>query len=191
MNVILGILFFVLGSLAVYIFQKKKYSKTTEEDLVCEVIQKAFIREKHSDHNEHKLVKELLKSDAFIKELSLTAKFKGMVVGYILFTKVKVGNQTLLALAPLAVLPKFQKKGIGKSLVEKGHKIAKELGYKGVVVLGHPEYYKKFGYEPASKWEIKCPIEVPDEAFMAIELYPGALKEISGIVEYPKEFGIN
>ncbi|MDX8335053.1 GNAT family N-acetyltransferase [Candidatus Cetobacterium colombiensis] len=191
MNVILGILFFVLGSLAVYIFQKKKYSKTTEEDLVCEVIQKAFIREKHSDHNEHKLVRELLKSDAFIKELSLTAKFKGMVVGYILFTKVKVGNQTLLALAPLAVLPKFQKKGIGKSLVEKGHKIAKELGYKGVVVLGHPEYYKKFGYEPASKWEIKCPIEVPDEAFMAIELYPGALKEISGIVEYPKEFGIN
>ena len=191
MNVILGVAFFILGSLAVYIFQRKKYKKTTEEDFVCEVVQKAFIREKFSDHNEHKLVRELLKSDAFIKDLSLTAKFKGMIVGYILFTKVKVGNDTLLTLAPLAVLPRFQKKGIGKSLVEKGHKIAKELGYKGIVVLGHADYYKKFGYEPASKWEIKCPIEVPDENFMAIELYPGALSNVKGTVEYPKEFGIN
>ncbi len=191
MNVILGIAFFILGSLAVYIFQRKKYKKMTEEDFVCEVVQKAFIREKFSDHNEHKLVRELLKSDAFIKDLSLTAKFKGMIVGYILFTKVKVGNDTLLTLAPLAVLPRFQKKGIGKSLVEKGHKIAKELGYKGIVVLGHTDYYKKFGYEPASKWGIKCPIEVPDENFMAIELYPGALSNVKGTVEYPKEFGIN
>lgn len=191
MNVILGIAFFILGSLAVYIFQRKKYKKMTEEDFVCEVVQKAFIREKFSDHNEHKLVRELLKSDAFIKDLSLTAKFKGMIVGYILFTKVKVGNDTLLTLAPLAVLPRFQKKGIGKSLVEKGHKIAKELGYKGIVVLGHTDYYKRFGYEPASKWGIKCPIEVPDENFMAIELYPGALSNVKGTVEYPKEFGIN
>lgn len=191
MNVILGIIFFILGSLVVYIFQRKKYKKMTEEDFVCEVVQKAFIREKFSDHNEHKLVRELLKSDAFIKDLSLTAKFKGMIVGYILFTKVKVGNDTLLTLAPLAVLPRFQKKGIGKSLVEKGHKIAKELGYKGIVVLGHTDYYKKFGYEPASKWGIKCPIEVPDENFMAIELYPGALSNVKGTVEYPKEFGIN
>lgn len=191
MNVILGIIFFILGSLVVYIFQRKKYKKMTEEDFVCEVVQKAFIREKFSDHNEHKLVRELLKSDAFIKDLSLTAKFKGMIVGYILFTKVKVGNDTLLTLAPLAVLPRFQKKGIGKSLVEKGHKIAKELGYKGIVVLGHADYYKKFGYELASKWGIKCPIEVPDENFMAIELYPGALSNVKGTVEYPKEFGIN
>ena len=50
---------------------------------------------------------------------------------------------------------------------------------------------KKFGYEPASKWGIKCPIEVPDENFMAIELYPGALSNVKGTVEYPKEFGIN
>ena len=191
MNVILAVAFFILGSLAVYIFQRKKYKKMTEEDFVCEVVQKAFIREKFSDHNEHKLVRELLKSDAFIKDLSLTAKFKGMIVGYILFTKVKVGNDTLLTLAPLAVLPRFQKKGIGKSLVEKGHKIAKELGYKGIVVLGHADYYKKFGYEPASKWGIKCPIEVPDENFMAIELYPGALNNVKGTVEYPKEFGKN
>ncbi|WP_407536706.1 GNAT family N-acetyltransferase [Cetobacterium somerae] len=115
MNVILGIAFFILGSLAVYIFQRKKYKKMTEEDFVCEVVQKAFIREKFSDHNEHKLVRELLKSDAFVKDLSLTAKFKGMIVGYILFTKVKVGNDTLLTLAPLAVLPRFQKRVLVKA----------------------------------------------------------------------------
>ena len=191
MNVILGVSFFILGSLAVYIFQKKRFKKMTEEDFVCEVVQKAFLKETQSDHNEHNLVRALLKSDDFIKDLSLTAKFKGMIVGYILFTKVKVGEETLLTLAPLAVLPRFQKKGIGKSLIEKGHKVAKDLGYKGIVVLGHAEYYKKFGYEPASKWNIKCPIEVPDENFMAIELYPGALENISGTVQYAPEFGIN
>lgn len=191
MNAALGVMFFILGSLVVYIFQRKKYKKMTEEDFVCEVVQKAFIREKFSDHKEHKLVRELLKSDAFVKELSLTAKFKGMIVGYILFTKVKVGNDVLLTLAPLAVLPRFQKKGIGRSLVEKGHKIAKELGYKGIVVLGHKGYYKRFGYEPAMKWGINCPIEDVGENFMAIELYPGALSNVKGTVEYPKEFGIN
>ncbi|MEG0069982.1 GNAT family N-acetyltransferase [Cetobacterium sp.] len=190
MNVIFGVAFFILGSLAVYVFQRKRFAKMTEEDFVCEVVQKAFAREKLSDHNEHNLVKALLKSDAFIKDLSLTAKFKGMIVGYILFTKVKVGDETLLALAPLAVLPKFQKKGIGKSLVEKGHAVAKKLGYKGVVVLGHPEYYTKLGYLPASKWGIKAPFEVADENFMAIELVPGALTGVSGVVEYAKEFGL-
>lgn len=191
MNVILGVTFFILGSLAVYIFQKKRFKKMKEEDFVIEVVQKAFLREKFSDHNEHNLVRALLKSDSFIKDLSLTAKFKGMIVGYILFTKVKVGEEKLLALAPLAVLPRFQKKGVGKSLVEKGHKVAKDLGYKGIVVLGHAEYYKKFGYEPASKWNIKFPLEIADENFMAIELYPGALENINGTVEYPVEFGIN
>ncbi|MGL6024508.1 MAG: GNAT family N-acetyltransferase [Cetobacterium sp.] len=190
MEILFGIVFFILGSLAVYIVQKKRLKKTTGEDLVAEVVQKSFIRVKNSDHNEHNLVRDLLKSDAFIKELSLTAKFKGSIVGYILFTKIKVGEETLLALAPLAVLPKYQKKGIGKSLVQKGHKVAKDLGYKGVVLLGNPDYYKKFGYESASKWGIKSPIEMPDRNFMAIELYPGALSGISGVVEYPKEFGI-
>ncbi|MEG0137052.1 MAG: hypothetical protein RR682_13725, partial [Cetobacterium sp.] len=94
MNVIFGVAFFILGSLAVYVFQRKRFAKMTEEDFVCEVVQKAFAREKLSDHNEHNLVKALLKSDAFIKDLSLTAKFKGMIVGYILFTKVKVGDET-------------------------------------------------------------------------------------------------
>ncbi|MGL4946778.1 MAG: GNAT family N-acetyltransferase [Cetobacterium sp.] len=191
MDALYGALFFLLGSLAVYIFQKKRMQRRTKEDLVAELVQKAFFREKNSDHNEHKLVRELLKSESFVEDLSLTAKFKGTVVGYVLFSKVKVGEETLLALSPLAVLPKYQKKGVGKSLVQKGHKVAKDLGYKGIVVLGHSEYYKKLGYEPASKWNIKCPIETPDENFMAFELYPNALKGIEGTVEYPKEFGIN
>lgn len=190
MNVFLGILFFILGSTGVFLYQRRKYKTKTETDFVCEVVQKAFEREKQSDHKEHELVRRLLKSESFIKDLSLTAKYKGMIVGYALFTKIKVGDETLLALAPLAVLPKFQKKGIGKSLVEKGHETAKKLGYKGVVVLGHPEYYSKLGYEKASKWGIKPPFEVPDEVFMAIELKEGALEKVSGIVEYPKEFKI-
>ncbi|MGL6167656.1 MAG: GNAT family N-acetyltransferase [Fusobacteriaceae bacterium] len=190
MSILFGVVFFILGSLIVYVFQKKIFKGITEEDVVCEVVQKSFIRVKNSEHNEHKLVRELLKSDAFIKELSLTAKFQGSIVGYILFTKIKVGEETLLALAPLAVLPKYQKKGIGKSLIEKGHKVGKDLGYKGVVLLGDPNYYKKFGYSSASKWGIKSPVKIADENFMAIELYPDSLIGIKGVVQYPKEFGI-
>ncbi len=68
-------------------------------------------------------------------------------------------------------------------------KKAKELGYKAVVVLGHPTYYPKFGFERASKWNIKPPIDdLPDEASMAIELEEGSLKDKAGIIEYPEEY---
>lgn len=67
-------------------------------------------------------------------------------------------------------------------------KKAKELEYNSVVVLGHPEYYPKFGFEKASLWGIKAPFEVPEEAFMALELQENALYNISGVVEYPSAF---
>ena len=88
----------------------------------------------------------------------------------------------------MAVLPKFQKKGIGGSLIIEGLKKAKELGYKSVIVLGHKEYYPKFGFKKASKWGIVCPFEVPDEYFMAIELTAETLSEKTGTVVYPQEF---
>jgi predicted N-acetyltransferase YhbS len=110
-----------------------------------------------------------------------------------LFSKIKiigVKEYESLALAPMAVLPKYQKQGIGAKLIKEGLKKAKKIGFDSVFVLGHKDYYPRFGFEKASRWNIKCPFKVPDEAFMAIELSVGALKERSGIVEYPKEFGI-
>ena len=86
-------------------------------------------------------------------------------------------------------MPKYQRQGIGKKLVEKGHRIARELGFHYSVVLGSEKYYPKLGYVPASQYGIKAPFEVADENFMAIKLKDTNLK-ISGTVEYAKEFGI-
>lgn len=93
-----------------------------------------------------------------------------------------------LALAPVAVLPNFQNRGIGTLLITEALKQAKDLGYLSVVVLGHPEYYPKFGFEKASKWGIKAPFDVSHDTFMAMELYENALENASGIVVYPRVF---
>lgn len=155
---------------------------------VYEVIKSAFMNAEHTDNNEHNLVNKLRGSEAFVKGLSLVAEDNGKIVGHIILTKVKIGNNESLALAPLAVLPNYQKSGIGSKLIIESHKRAKELGYRSVIVLGHPDYYPRFGYQPASRWGIKAPFEVPDESFMAIELIENGLKDISGTVNYAKEF---
>ena len=163
--------------------------KENDYSQVYNVIKTAFELAEQSDGNEQDLVNALRKSNAFIPELSLVAVVDEKVVGYILFTKVKIGNYEELALAPLAVLPQYQKKGIGSKLVEEGHKIAKELGYHYSIVLGSETYYSKSGYSPAINYGIKAPFEVPNENFMVIKLN-NTDNEIIGIVEYAKEFGV-
>ncbi len=156
---------------------------------VYNVIKTAFETAEHSDGNEQDLVVALRKSDNFIPELSLVAVMDNKIVGYILFTKIKIGKQEELALAPLGVLPEYQKQGIGSVLIQEGHKKAKELGYHYSVVLGSDKYYTKFGYIPAKEYGIVAPFDVPDENFMAIKLNDIDI-EIKGIVQYAKEFGI-
>ncbi len=156
---------------------------------VYNVIKTAFETAEHSDGNEQDLVVALRKSDNFIPELSLVAVMDNKIVGYILFTKIKIGKQEELALAPLGVLPEYQKQGIGRTLIQEGNKKAKELGYHYSVVLGSDKYYPKFGYVSAKEYGIVAPFDVPDENFMAIKLNDTDI-EIKGIVQYAKEFGI-
>ncbi len=142
---------------------------------------------------EGKLVENLRKNPRFITRLSLVAEINEKVVGHILFFPVKIesvlGDQkAIISLAPMAVLPEFQKKGIGGELIKQGLESCYELGYDSVIVLGHPEYYPKFGFRQAHIWNIKDPFNAPAEAYMAIELKKGALDNISGVVEYPDEF---
>lgn len=162
--------------------------KPQDREAVFDLIKTAFENEEYSDHTEHLLVERLRKSNAFIPELSLTAKINNQIVGYILFTKITINENILLALAPVAVLPEFQKRGIGSALIKEGDKIAREKGYKGSIVLGHEDYYPKFGYKPASEFGIFAPFEVPDKNFMALELIDNGLKNISGTVKYADEF---
>ncbi|MCE7041379.1 GNAT family N-acetyltransferase [Dyadobacter sp. CY312] len=93
-----------------------------------------------------------------------------------------------LALAPVAVLPEFQGKGIGGMLIQAAHKRAKDLGYQSIILLGHEEYYPRFGYRVADEFGISLPFDVPRENCMAIELQPNALKGVHGQVVYAKEF---
>ena len=166
-----------------------RQERESDYEEVAQVIKIAFASAEHCDGNEADLVANLRKSQAFIPELSLVAVEQQKVIGHILFSKVKIGKKTELALAPLAVLPEYQRKGIGKSLIQEGHRIAQQLNYDYSIVLGSSDYYTKFGYIPASQYQITAPFPVEDEFFMALKLNQKA-GSIKGMVEYDPAFGI-
>lgn len=153
---------------------------------IKELVKIAFESAEHTDGNEYNLVDNLRKSSGFIKELALVALKEDEIVGHIMFTEVKVGDNIGLALAPLSVLPKAQKKCVGTALMNEAHKIATEMGYKFSVVLGSEKYYLKVGYKTASEYGILAPFDVPAENFMVLFLSDDKL-EINGTVIYVKE----
>ncbi|MBX2922219.1 MAG: N-acetyltransferase [Chitinophagaceae bacterium] len=167
-----------------------KIRQETQDDfnVVFEVNKLTFGQE-----NEAKLVELLRQSNAFVAELSLVATVDNKIIGHILFSKIIIVDDNhnefeSLALAPMAVIPEFQQKGIGGQLIRSGLDKAKELQYQSVIVLGHEHYYPKFGFVPADKWNIKAPFDVPANVFMGIELTTDGLKDVSGTVKYPKAF---
>ena len=159
---------------------------------VFQLLERAFENDLHSDHSEQFLVERLRKSSSFIPELSLVAEIQGIVIGHILLTPIKIKDDQnefeSLALAPVSVLPEYQNKGIGGQLIIKAHERARELGFRSVALIGHESYYPRFGYEPAVKFGIKFPFDVPVENCMVVELVPKGLDRVKGMVEYPKEF---
>ncbi len=163
-----------------------------DKDKVAEVIRRAFHDVPQSDQTETELVDRLRSSEAFIPELSLVAVWNAKIVGHVLLTRIWIDCHSAtfdsLALAPVSVLPEFQKRGIGGSLIQRAHDIARKKGFKSVALVGHAGYYPKFGYRRASQFRISFPFEVPDENAMMVELIPGGLAGVSGIVRYPGEF---
>ena len=142
--------------------------------------------------NEGLLVSLLRKLEAFEPKLSLIALYQNQVVGHALFFPTHIRTSTasypILSLGPISVLPRFQKQGVGGSLITTGHRIAKEFGHECVAVLGHSGYYPRFGYKIASTWGLTNPWGIQNEAFMAIELNMGALEGKSGMVIYLEAF---
>jgi putative acetyltransferase len=126
--------------------------------------------------------------------ISLVAETGGQVVGHIFFSPVTLegeeGAPAMMGLAPMAVLPEFQNQGVGSRLVREGLGECRRGGCAAVVVLGHPAYYPRFGFVPASRRGLRSEYPVPDEAFMVAELTPGALPPSArGLVKYHAAFG--
>lgn len=157
------------------------------------LVEAAFADVQESDHREQFLVERLRGVDSFVPQLSLVAETDdGKVVGYILLTRVEIVSKeeagVSLAVAPLAVLPGFQRQGIGGMLLKEAHRRAALLGYGTVVLLGHPDYYPRFGYRRAIDFGIEFPFDVPPEFCMVIELLPHAIDKLHGVVRYPAVF---
>jgi len=144
--------------------------------------------------DEGNLIINLRKKKDFNAHLSLVAvdTDNDKTVGHILFYPIKIKARNCeyqtLSLAPMSVLPEFQRKEIGSKMVTEGLIRAKNQGYKSVIVLGHVDFYPRFGFQPASRWGINCPFDIANEAFMALELIEKGLDRSEGVVVYPKEF---
>lgn len=117
------------------------------------------------------------------------------IVGHLFFSLVTVEgkcskNLSILGLAPVAVLPNYQRQGIGTRMIREGLKECGRSGFQAVVVLGYPDFYSRFGFIPASRNSLRCEYDVPDEAFMVLELESGALQDCRGTVKYRSEFSL-
>ncbi len=148
--------------------------------------------EAFGQREEADLVERIRADRWFIPELSLVAESDGGIVGHILFSKIEVADgdrkTDALALAPMAVLPDYQRRGIGSRLVVEGLRKCGEFHFPAVIVIGHPDFYPKFGFKPARPLGLECrQYDAADEVFMVYDVHP-ALHRPKGIVVYPETF---
>lgn len=186
-NVLLQVVFNKESDMKMNIQIRKENINDYEE--IYSLVKVAFELEEHSDGDEQNLVNRLRNSDAYISELALVAELDGKIIGHIMFTIVHVEDAVALELGPLAVLPGFQGKGIGGMLIKTGHEIARKMGYEFIILVGHADYYPRFGYIPASTFGICSHFEIPQENHMAYNL-KGKDTRLEGVVKYPKAWGI-
>lgn len=171
-----------------------RQERKDDYDKVYELVRAAFACADHTNHDEQDLVVRLRNCAAFVPELSLVAETEGEIVGHILFTRAVIRQGTreyeTLVLAPLAVAPDYQRKGIGGRLIKAGHRVARKLGFKSTLLVGHPAYYPRFGYWPAATFGIVTDLELPADVFMVCELTEGGLNGVQGRVEFAPEFNL-
>ncbi len=164
-----------------------------DREIIRRINEAAFGRREEAD-----IVDKLRQSCSNL--LSLVAVADELPVGHILFSPITIENRTAssdgpgepilgMGLAPMAVLPEHQRAGVGSQLVREGLKRLRAASTPFVIVLGHPEYYPRFGFQPASRYGIQCQWEgVPDQAFMILTFHDSALRGVLGVARYRDEF---
>jgi putative acetyltransferase len=129
--------------------------------------------------DEAKLIAKLREQPGYRADYSLVAEFNGRPVGHLLMTpgicSGQKGDTPLMIIAPMSVVPSQSHRGIGTALVEEAKKKAREEDMVAMIVVGKPDYYERLGFEPASKWDVRCNLPVPDDAVRLVELDEGAL----------------
>lgn len=137
---------------------------------------------------------EALHKEVAVGLISLVAVLDDRIVGHILFSPATIqgagGNFHVIGLAPLAVLPEYQNRGIGSQLVRAGLAECHRQGHRIAIVLGHPNFYPRFGFVPARPKGITCEYDVSDDTFMVAELEPGALTGCTGLAKYHPAFAM-
>ena len=173
---------------------KLRQESAADHDAITKAIIAAYKNVEYSNHREHIMVERLRNSNAFIPELSIVAELGNEeIAGHILLTRIHIHKQDetfeALTLAPLSIIPEYQNKGIGKRLVLESHRVAKDLGFEFIAVLGHANYYPKFGYEITSKYNIEIPFKISEANSMIISLTGNNFSEITGgRIEYSDAF---
>ena len=163
-----------------------RLERASDRDAICGVSQAAF-----GGDAEARLV-DKLREGGFVC-ISLVAEIDGQVVGYIVFSRISIntafGKMDAIALAPMAVLPDYQRQRIGSKLLSVGLVAGRAEGHGIAMVLGHPKFYRRFGFSSNLALSVKSPFG-GGEAWMALELIPGALEDIEGRIEYSSPFSM-
>jgi putative acetyltransferase len=138
---------------------------------------------------ESRLVDQLRADGDHLPELCLVATDEGTVVGHVFFSRARLASgHEVLVLAPMGVLPEHQREGVGAALIDEALSRAAQTGFPLVSVLGHADYYPRFGFEPARPLDVHPPFDVPDEAWMAMKL-PRYTTDARGQLRYADAFG--
>ncbi|NLF28897.1 MAG: N-acetyltransferase [Clostridiales bacterium] len=156
--------------------------RAAEEDFraVEEVTREAFWNLHVPGCDEHYLVHALREHPDFLPELDFVAVHGAEIVGSILYSRSRVEDVPTITFGPVSVLPVYQRMGVGSALIRHTLSLAKELGHRAVLIYGSPHYYPRFGFQPGKRFEIRTSDNMYAAALQALELYPGALKGVSG-----------
>jgi predicted N-acetyltransferase YhbS len=163
---------------------KLRLEEEKDYSIVENLTREAFWNVYRPGCDEHFVLHNMRNAGEFIKELDYVAIYNNEIIGNIVYAKSKIigtiKEYEVLTFGPVSVLPKYQKKGVGKKLIEYTIKKSKEIGFKAITIYGNPKYYEKFGFKNTKEYGITDMEGNYNDALMVLELFPSSLKNING-----------